>query len=276
MIEVIDRVPTYPGRVTLTPVAGTTNTYDMVRADEPIEEGTPINRALFQSLSDDLNAMLQQINNKFFEMSQRVRVGDLVAGSVFGLYENGVLVPFIKLGNHSSGRVLVVRKDCITSDVLTLAEESGFYNNCRTDRWLNNEYLSTLDAATLAVLDAVAVKIFALNDYSTSAEISRKVFLLASVEYYLPTSTAILGTQMSYFSTAERRIALLDGSPVNYWTRTSAGINAAYYVSTSGALVKGNATTVAGIRPALTLPPDFEVSVNIPSTANVMATAEVI
>ena len=50
MIEVKNRVPTYPGRVTLTPVDGMANTYDMVRADEPLEEGTPINAALFDRL----------------------------------------------------------------------------------------------------------------------------------------------------------------------------------------------------------------------------------
>lgn len=45
--EVIDRVPTYPGRVKLTPVGGQTNVYDMVRSDSPVTEGTPINKALF-------------------------------------------------------------------------------------------------------------------------------------------------------------------------------------------------------------------------------------
>ena len=40
-----DRIPKYPGRVKLTPVAGQTNVYDMVRADEPIEAGTPLNKA---------------------------------------------------------------------------------------------------------------------------------------------------------------------------------------------------------------------------------------
>ena len=40
-----DRVPLYPGRVKLVPVAGQENTYDMVRADEPQMEGTPINKA---------------------------------------------------------------------------------------------------------------------------------------------------------------------------------------------------------------------------------------
>ena len=40
-----DRVPLYPGRVTLTPVTGQANTYDMVRADQPTQEGTPLNKA---------------------------------------------------------------------------------------------------------------------------------------------------------------------------------------------------------------------------------------
>ena len=44
---VVDRIPTYPGRVKLTPVSGQTNTYDLTRADQPIAEGTPINKALF-------------------------------------------------------------------------------------------------------------------------------------------------------------------------------------------------------------------------------------
>ena len=45
--EVIDRVPTYPGRVKMTPVSGQQDVYDLSRADDPITEGTPINKALF-------------------------------------------------------------------------------------------------------------------------------------------------------------------------------------------------------------------------------------
>lgn len=40
-----DRIPLYPGRVKMTPVAGQTNTYDMVRADDPTQAGTPLNKA---------------------------------------------------------------------------------------------------------------------------------------------------------------------------------------------------------------------------------------
>nr|DAP57743.1 MAG TPA: hypothetical protein [Caudoviricetes sp.] len=38
-----DRTPKFPGRVKLDPVAGQTNIYDMTRADEPDDTGTPFN-----------------------------------------------------------------------------------------------------------------------------------------------------------------------------------------------------------------------------------------
>lgn len=50
-----DRVSLYPGRVKLVPVAGQENTYDMVRADSPTQEGTPLNKATF--LKDSTAAM---------------------------------------------------------------------------------------------------------------------------------------------------------------------------------------------------------------------------
>lgn len=52
--NVVDRVPTYPGRVKLVPVSGQTNTYDMTRADLPVQAGTPINKELFDSKADGL------------------------------------------------------------------------------------------------------------------------------------------------------------------------------------------------------------------------------
>lgn len=55
-----DRVPLYPGRVTLTPVAGQANTYDMVRADQPTQEGTPINKA---TLLKDVTASILGLPN---------------------------------------------------------------------------------------------------------------------------------------------------------------------------------------------------------------------
>lgn len=50
-----DRIPKYPGRVKLIPVAGKENVYDMVRADEPQQEGTALNKA---NLMTDATAAL--------------------------------------------------------------------------------------------------------------------------------------------------------------------------------------------------------------------------
>ena len=52
-----DRIPTYPGRVRLIPVAGQENTYDIVRADEPQQEGTPLNKSTL--LSDTTKSALE-------------------------------------------------------------------------------------------------------------------------------------------------------------------------------------------------------------------------
>jgi hypothetical protein len=38
-----DRIPRHAGRVILTPVEGQLNTYDLVRADDPTQQGTPLN-----------------------------------------------------------------------------------------------------------------------------------------------------------------------------------------------------------------------------------------
>lgn len=55
-----DRVPLYPGRVKILPVAGQANTFDMVRADDPTQAGTPINKATF--LKDATAALFGKTN----------------------------------------------------------------------------------------------------------------------------------------------------------------------------------------------------------------------
>lgn len=53
MIQVVDRVPTYPNRVKITHSDGTSEYVTWERADEPTVEGTPINAALFNSIAAD-------------------------------------------------------------------------------------------------------------------------------------------------------------------------------------------------------------------------------
>lgn len=65
-----DRVSLYPGRVKLTPVAGQENTFDLVRADQPTQEGTPLNK---MSILTDKTAALfgfdqTAVPNDIFDM----------------------------------------------------------------------------------------------------------------------------------------------------------------------------------------------------------------
>ena len=74
----VDRAALHPGRVKLVPVEGAVNTFDMIRADEPIQAGTPLNKGTLLSEpvasklglggsatpSDALNALVDKKANK--------------------------------------------------------------------------------------------------------------------------------------------------------------------------------------------------------------------
>lgn len=90
-----DRTPTYPGRVKLTPVSGQANTYDMVRADSPTQEGTPLNKdtLLKDTTAASLGLMgdptvdeaFAKAANKFSELSAAIAAGTKIAtGSYVG------------------------------------------------------------------------------------------------------------------------------------------------------------------------------------------------
>ena len=278
MIEVKDRIPTYPGRIKLIPVEGQANTYDMVRADEPVEPGTPLDKALFDSFANEINALQKRVSDSLFAMTQRTALENVAVGTEIGLYENGVLVPFIVLSKayDNSGRVLVVRKNCYKMDTLFDAGEN-FYTDCKTDKWLSNEYIACLDEATQGVLATVSLDIAVANKLTT---IPRKVFLLSAWEYNARYTQVgqYEGEVLTYFDTNDKRVAKYLGSPVIHYTRTisyTSGDDDCDAISATGTVVAETdpVTVLHGIRPAFTLPLGFEVTVGVPDE---LATAEVI
>lgn len=89
-----NRVPLYPGRVTLTPVTGQPNTYDLVRADQPSEVGTPLNKAsllkdetsdLFfgsgDHVPDEALAFLGQYSQHWWRRRRQGEVGNVTLGT---------------------------------------------------------------------------------------------------------------------------------------------------------------------------------------------------
>lgn len=69
-----DRVPTYPGRVRMVPVSG--DLYDFVRADEPREVGTPLDKATFDSM------VHSRLTGRYYEPTVSREVVSSVSGTV--------------------------------------------------------------------------------------------------------------------------------------------------------------------------------------------------
>ena len=96
-----DRVPLHPGRVKLTPVAGQENTYDMTRADEPTQEGTPLNKA---TLLKDATAALYGLgadavpDDVFAALT--TKIGDIKVSARTDLSNNWLLCNGAAINKH--------------------------------------------------------------------------------------------------------------------------------------------------------------------------------
>lgn len=288
MIEVFDRVPTYPGRVKLTPVAGQENTYDMTRNDVPTDPGTPLNRALFESIRKDITALQTNVSDIINDHAFKTNISNVVAGTEFVLFEGGIRVPFIKLSGEygGTGRSLVVRKHIYKKDILTEGASPALnkYENGKTDVWLNDEvdgYLAQLDPSVLTAIATVPVRISSGGQYPTMSTIQRKAFLLSRKEFgsSITQTSFDEGETVAYLASATRRIAQYNGTAAEYWTRSPVfqETRESVIVDINGEFsYKAPYSYQAGIRPAFTLPADFEIDLSVPNTGNTMATAEVI
>ena len=102
-----NRIPKYAGRVKLTPVVNQPNVYDMVRADEPLEEGTPLNKATL--LDDETAALLgltedSTVNDAFNVISLKEAVLNGMISHISNNFDNDIL----KIENGGTGANNVV------------------------------------------------------------------------------------------------------------------------------------------------------------------------
>ena len=73
-----DRISTYPGRVRLIPVEGQENVFDLTRADEPLQIGTPLNR---NSLLKDDTALLFGLTSDAMPDDVLSKIGIMLSGN---------------------------------------------------------------------------------------------------------------------------------------------------------------------------------------------------
>lgn len=121
-----DRVPLYPGRVKLEPVAGQANTYDMTRADQPQQVGTKLNKA--NLLTDET---VTKIWPNASERPADPTVNEALAAlvrpevSVVGTY-TGTGVKFGSLIEKTTGTTIYNQRDVVAGNgVLVKMDVSG-------------------------------------------------------------------------------------------------------------------------------------------------------
>lgn len=102
-----DRVSLYRGRVKLEPVAGQANLYDLTRADQPTQEGTPLNKA---SLLKDTTAALFALGADALPDDVLAKIGSLTFGwrllkayKAAGTYEFEVPAEVYEIGVYMMG-----------------------------------------------------------------------------------------------------------------------------------------------------------------------------
>lgn len=82
-VEFKDRVPSQPGKIRLIPVEGQRDIFIMERADEPIVEGTPLNKATFNSI------VQSRLTGRFYDVTAFTTLKNSTSGKTTPLPTSG-------------------------------------------------------------------------------------------------------------------------------------------------------------------------------------------
>ena len=244
-----DRVPLYPGRVKLTPVSGHENTYDMVRADEPTQEGDPLSKAtLLQDATalaygltaaavpdDVLNVLSKALMTKKvpYLTKHTVTLADAAQNDVVYIKEGGAMVPYIVV-YHGNPDTAIYDASCtgtwlMRKELWYLIGSSIKTRNfvgSEEETLLNGTFLESLPAAVQAKVKEVKIP-YTVSDTSAGTTTKHlganghalKVFLPAYNEIYNSTSSYD-GAYLDGFDTAAR-VAKYGTTAYPYATRTA-------------------------------------------------------
>ena len=272
-----DRIPLYPGRVKLNPVSGQANTFDLTRADQPTQEGTPLNKASLlkdataalygktaEAVPDDLlsvlsKSVLAQARGKY---TKHTTIGEIPVGNTITLNENGTPVEFYVAKHdyeselNGTGRTLLVRKDCYNTQVYGTSDTVTFVTSSICT-WLNGPYKALLPSDVQSAMGTTKFK--ATNGFSKQVFTAEKpVFLLSLTEYGLTNTYA--NTEGSPLPTASAiRIAQQNNANRTHWTRSPHNdMEYSFFtILQTGALSRSLYWTSNYVRPAFTLPASF-------------------
>lgn len=279
-----DRIPLYPGRVTLTPVSGQANTYDMARADQPTEEGTPLNKntllkdataALYglgsDAVPDDVLGMLGdsiQLEANAVPSCEEKTIGQFSVGQEVKINENGGLKSYIviqqgkpsALYDDSCDGTWLMRKDLLEEAMAWSNTADGTYSNSLVHEYLNSTFIETLpDFIKQSIVNA---KIPFISKSGVN-NLNAKSFVLSYKElgWYQPYGGND-GAPVDYFpidSDPQTKIAYSGGNSKIWWTRSPYGYDGGaniLCVSATGYEDHKSYSSTLSVRPVIILPSD--------------------
>lgn len=180
-----DRISLYPGRVRLTPVSGQTNVYDLERADEPLQEGTPLNK----------NSILKDATAALFGMTENALPDEVLAK--IALILNGGAEYYSWTKQEIEITIAGSTQSVSLSATITYSSEVGFDDSGNAG--LSNSTSASRPTSTTAVNSLLSGKYFEesgqIYKYVSCASASSKS---ATVNAYLVTLTI---TRSSVIST---------------------------------------------------------------------------
>lgn len=182
------------------------------------------------------------------------------SGYTVYIKESSKYVPYLVLTSNYNGNALLLRKEVLEEDHI-FNKYIGYYRESLIDKFLNSEFLSTLDPEiknNIINTEITITKESSLGIAGTDTEnIKRKVFLLSCTEVGID-DISFLGEEgkaLEYFNDAKSRIAYSNVMARGWWLRTSYTIyeSAVWVIDAKGVMDGGGAYERSGIRPAFCL-----------------------
>lgn len=214
-----DRIPLYPGRVTMTPVAGQANTFDMVRADDPTQAGTPLNKA---TLLKDATAALYGLGTGAVPDDVLAELGKY---KQYWWRRRDLGHYILQETSISDPRPIYV----IRSSVVTYTYGSSVTIN-QTDRTVtinNPQTLTTQNTPNASVFDPLIGSYYMCDKPMRHPNTGQEI-MLANTLYFIPDGTTITNNGEGYYlATAAMKISTQKTAPGD-WEYIHSATRSAY------------------------------------------------
>lgn len=156
------------------------------------------------------------------------------------------------LYDNSCNGTWLMMKNCYNKKVWDSDNVSN-YGTSDINNYLNSTFYNLFDRSTQSIIQEVKIP-YVNNKVLTTSDV--KVFLLSPLELNIPTGSPVPdGNVLSYFvnATDSDRIANLNNSPINWWSRSLSYSQPStiYSIDSSGSFTLYFPNKNLGVRPAI-------------------------